>query len=329
MQVLIAEQSTAARFLLEELAREWGYDPVSVAEGTAAWQALSRPDTPQLAILDWVLPGTGGLELCTRVKAREDGEFVYVILLTNKGEGRTVGTALAAGADDFLTKPVDASELQSRLAVGSRTVEYEKALHEKEYLVRLECYRALTDLAETRDQETGQHLRRMALYSESIAEGMDMDAEYVKNVKTFATLHDIGKVGIPDSILRAPRRLLDHEFEIMKTHASLGFDILRDRPTLELAAEIAHSHHERFDGKGYPLGLARREVPLSGRIIALADVYDALRSRRPYKEPWTHQAAVDMIVKSSGTQFDPEVVDIFVTQVTVFEQIAEEHSDPE
>ncbi len=193
---------------------------------------------------------------------------------------------------------------------------------EKERSIRLEVYQALTELAETRDQETGEHLKRISSYSRLLAERLDLPRHFIEDLEVFAPLHDIGKVGIPDQILLAPRRLTAEEFEIMKGHASLGCQILRGRPTLEMAAEIANGHHERYDGGGYPQGLAGEAIPLAARIVALADVYDALRSRRPYKEPWTHEAAAQVIRDGRATHFDPRLVDIFFARETEFAEIA-------
>ncbi len=198
---------------------------------------------------------------------------------------------------------------------------------QKEFEIRLECYRAITEIAETRDNETGIHLRRVSAFAGLIARHLGMPRKFVEDIEIFAPLHDIGKVGITDSILLAPRKLTDDEFEIMKTHATLGWKIVRNRPTLEMAADIAHSHHERWDGTGYPQGLAGEAIPLSARIVSVADVYDALRSERPYKKPWAHADIVDLIKAGSGTQFDPKVVRAFLSLERLFDRISAEHPD--
>jgi HD-GYP domain-containing protein (c-di-GMP phosphodiesterase class II) len=198
---------------------------------------------------------------------------------------------------------------------------------QQEMVIRLECYSALSALAETRDNETGLHLKRMSGYSRCLARELGMPRKYVEDIGSFAPLHDIGKVGIPDSILLAPRKLTDEEFEIMKTHSAIGYDILKNRPTLEMAAEIAYTHHEKYNGKGYPQGLKETEIPLCGRIVAVIDVYDALRSERPYKKPWPHEKAAETIIKDSGEHFDPMVVDAFIKTQHILEAMFDENCD--
>ena len=199
----------------------------------------------------------------------------------------------------------------------------------KERAIRNSCYHTIVNLAELRDNETGEHLTRMSIYSSLLAEYLGLDKHFVHEIKEFAPFHDIGKVGIPDSILLAPRKLTKDEFEIIKTHPQVGYDILKNSATLKLAAEIAYTHHEKYNGKGYPRGLQGDEIPISGRIIALADVYDALRTKRPYKEPWTHSKVVELIKQERGEHFDPNVVDVFLDNNLVFNEISEKYNKQE
>jgi putative two-component system response regulator len=245
------------------------------------------------------------------VKDREQAEYTYTILLTGKSGKEDVLDGFAAGADDYLTKKMDPEELRSRLNAGKRVVQYEERLREQEFQVRLKCYQALTELAEARDADTGSHLKRLSTLSVCLAERLGMPREFVKQLDLFAPMHDIGKVGIPDSILLAPRRLTEDEFKIMQSHSTLGWEILDGKPTLEMAADIAYTHHERWNGAGYPRGLSGDEIPLSGRIVAITDVYDALRSERPYKQGWSHEKTVLHIMKEAGQHFDPELTDVF------------------
>ena len=193
--------------------------------------------------------------------------------------------------------------------------------------VRLEYCQAITQLAETRDNETGQHIRRIGLYSKVLAYALGQSERFVEDIGVFAPHHDIGKVGVSDTILRAPRRLTAEEFEEMKRHTVHGYRILHGRSSLEMAAEIARHHHERWDGTGYPDSLAGTKIPLAARIVALADVYDALRSKRPYKEPWPRKKTVDYIAGERGGQFDPEIVDTFVGVEDRFDEIFAEVAD--
>lgn len=193
--------------------------------------------------------------------------------------------------------------------------------------IRLEMYRAISELAETRDNETGKHLMRVSFYSRRIAEQMGMPRKYCQDMEIFSALHDIGKVGILDNILLAPRRITPEEFEIMKQHTVIGYEILRGKPTLEMAADIARCHHEKYDGTGYPEGFKGREIPLCARIVAVADVYDALRNKRHYKPGWEHDKVCEEIKNCSGSQFDPQVVDAFLSLEREFLDFSREHNE--
>ncbi len=198
---------------------------------------------------------------------------------------------------------------------------------DEEFRIRMEIYRAISDLAEHRDNETGRHLERVSYYSRRLAEQMRLPHKFCEDIAVFAPLHDIGKVGIIDRILLSPRKFTPEEFEIMKKHTTIGHDILKNKPTLEMAAEITLSHQEKFDGTGYPHGLRGEDIPLSARIVAVADVYDALRSRRPYKDPWPHERAMSQICGESGTHFDPRVVEAFLQVEGEFRVFSQQNAD--
>ncbi len=201
--------------------------------------------------------------------------------------------------------------------------------HETEMRIRVECYQALAELAEARDNETGEHLKRMSLYVVQFGKLLNLPQKEISDMEIFAPLHDIGKVGISDSILLAPRRLSDEEFVIMKTHTTIGHEILAGRPTMEIAALMVRHHHERWDGRGYPDGLKETEIPLCARILALCDVYDALRSCRPYKKSWTHEKSIEVIREGRGTHFDPELADLMLENQELFCSIFDKYADPE
>lgn len=241
-------------------------------------------------------------ELPNRAK---DGRIVWVRLLVH---------AVRDGSEkpeSYLGFPVDIS--QSRF---------------RERQVRMEIFQAITELAELRDNETGLHIQRVGRIARMLAAELGQSRRFREDILSFAPLHDIGKVGIPDELLLAPRRLTDNEFEIMKRHAELGYELLKKKPTMEMAAEIAHGHHERWDGTGYPQGVSGESIPISARIVSVCDVYDALRSARPYKAAWNHDAARQAIVAGRGTQFDPAVVDAFLAVEDEIVRIEEQLRDP-
>jgi putative two-component system response regulator len=224
---------------------------------------------------------------------------------------------MSAGADDFIVKPFVNAELMARVRAGERVL----SLETREMVIF-----ALAKLAESRDPETGHHLERVQRYSQMLSEALaaqpncssEIDAQFIQLIFQTSPLHDIGKVGIPDCVLLKPGRLSDDEFDIMKTHTLIGAETLdaalRDFPQarfLRIARDIALSHHERWDGKGYPNGLAGTDIPLAARIVAVADVYDALTSKRAYKEAFAHTIAREIILGETGSHFDPDIVAAF------------------
>lgn len=197
----------------------------------------------------------------------------------------------------------------------------------EEFAIRMDIYRTITDLAERRDNETGRHLFRVSAYAKLLSRYLGLPEKFCDEIGIFAPLHDIGKVGILDQILLAPRRFTREEFEIMKTHTSIGFEILKGKPTLEMAAEIAYCHHEKFDGTGYPRGIKGKQIPLSARIVAIADVYDALRSKRPYKQSWSHEDTIAEINSQAGVHFDPVIVKAFMEVADDFGRFSRKYAD--
>ncbi len=226
MRVLVADDDATIRFMLKRMLEKWNYEVIQVDNGEDALAALTQPDPPRLVLLDWNMPKLDGIDVCRTLRDYQQdryGVYIYVIMLTARGDANDVAAGLDAGADDFIKKPANPGELRSRLASGERTLDYEHRLLMKEKEVRLECYRALGSLAETRDEETGRHIERIADYSVILSKAIAMPEQFIEDIRTFSPLHDIGKVGIPDNILLAPRRLEPHEFEIMKTHSELGY----------------------------------------------------------------------------------------------------------
>lgn len=317
MRILIVDDDVVCAETLQCFLGELGYEVAVARNGKEAFEALCDNDY-RIVISDWEMPEMSGVELCRRIRQRQFSAYVYVILLTCHGGTENLVAGLNAGADDFLTKPFMPDELCIRLRAAERIV----TLENRDLLVF-----SLAKLAESRDPETGAHLERMREYSRILADQLSrhgkyrdqIDADYVRTLYQTSPLHDIGKVGVPDSVLLKPGRLTEEEFEVMKLHAVVGGQTLdaalHAQPNadyLRLARDIAWSHHERYDGAGYPRGLAGEEIPLCGRIVALADVYDALTTKRVYKPAFSHEKARAIILEGRGTQFDPEVVDAFL-----------------
>ena len=313
LQILIADDSKSIRSLLEQSLASLGYDVTTCADGNEAWNIIAKGKLFHILLLDWIMPGISGVDLCRRIRQSSLKQYIYIILLTGKSSPDEIVEGLESGADDYLIKPVSFSELQARINVGKRIVDYEQEIKTKEYKTRLSCYKGLTLLAEERDHETGEHLVRISSLAKSIGEAAGCSPMFCQQLEIFAPMHDIGKVGIPDEILHLPRSLTDDEFSVVKTHSEKGWEILKQIKTLEPAADIAYTHHEKWDGSGYPRGLKGENIPLMGRIVALADVYDALRSDRIYKKAFPHEKALNIIKEGSGSQFDPDLTESFLS----------------
>ncbi|MEE9213038.1 MAG: HD domain-containing phosphohydrolase [Phycisphaeraceae bacterium] len=317
MRILIVDDDNITLDMLRHALKEAGHKVEAVTNARRALDMI-RLDSHRLVISDWEMPDMDGIELCRAVRAEELPSYVYFILLTSHTRPEEVVEGLSAGADDFITKPFNSAELIVRVRAGERIL----ALETRDLAIF-----ALAKLAESRDPETGAHLERVRNYSRILAQHLAnqpkyrdaLDTEYVRLIYQTSPLHDIGKVGIPDAVLLKPGQLSDAEFEIMKIHTKLGAQTLdaalQSYPNarfLEMARDIAASHHERFDGSGYPEGLKGEHIPLCARIVALADVYDAVTSRRVYKGALPHDTTRTMIVEGSGSHFDPDVVSAFV-----------------
>ena len=333
MQVLIADDDEMIRMMLQDALTDAGYEVATAADGEQALDILLNGSC-RLVISDWEMPRLNGVDLCRKIRAAELPGYIYMILLTSKGTVQERIEGLRAGADDFMAKPCEPAELIERVAAGRRVLSME---------TRDVAIFAMAKLAESRDPETGAHLERVRSYSRVLAQhlaGMDkyreeITPEYARLIYQTSPLHDIGKVGIPDCVLLKPGRLSDAEFAIMKTHAELGAHTLaaalRQFPGvkfLQMGHDIAWTHHERFDGTGYPRKLAGEQIPLCGRIVALADVYDALTSKRVYKASMAAEVAKSIIVADSGKQFDPGVVEAFLATEDRFEAIRAKYAEP-
>jgi putative two-component system response regulator len=281
-----------------------------------------------IGVIDFQMPIYDGVELLTEMNHFEKYREKPIVFVTADTDSTTRMTALNAGAIDFLTKPVNPLEFQARLKNLVALVDARNKLADKAEWLRVEVDKAIAELrareeeiidrlsiaASYKDAETASHTKRVGIYSEAIARAYGLSIELCADIRLASPMHDIGKVGIPDSVLLKKGKLTEQEFAEMQKHTIVGCAILRESNSslLQLAAEIAGSHHERWDGQGYPSRLAGNAIPLSGRIVALADNFDALTTERPYKEAWPAQKAVDHILERAGSQFDPRCVDAFV-----------------
>lgn len=312
------------------------------AEAGLAWARQQRPD---LIVLDYRMPGLDGVELVQRLRASPGCDELPVLMITADADKDTRYRALTGGANDFLTKPIDRIEFSARASNLLALSRARTSLLQHAANLALEVRRAtaalrmreletvlrLSRAAEFRDPETGAHILRMAHYAQLIGRRLGLPDDELDLLLHAAPLHDIGKVGIPDHILLKPGKLTPDEFEVMKQHARHGYDILKDSASayLRAGADIAHGHHEKFDGSGYPQGLAGEAIPLFSRIVAVADVFDALTSQRPYKPAWTLERARDFIEQASGRHFDPACVAAFIGEWTQVLEIRERFRDDE
>ncbi len=326
-QVLIVDDAEINLILFDALIRRMGNcEPIKFSDSLLglAWAQTHDVD---LVIVDYMMPDLHGIDFIHQLRATKGKEDVPVLMITANDQKQIRYRALDAGATDFLAKPVDKIEFMARvnnmlqlgasrkalanraewLASEVRKATFEIVQRERETVVRL------SKAAEYRDPETGAHILRMAHYSEQIAKGLGLTQAEQELLLEAAPMHDIGKVGIADHILLKPGRLTPDEFEIMKQHAIFGYEILKGSSSrvLQAGAEIARAHHEKYDGSGYPNNLAGNDIPIYSRIVAVADVFDALTSERPYKKAWTLERAAEHIKASSGTHFDPQCVDTF------------------
>ena len=316
MRVLIVEDNPVDAELLAGALSAFGFEVEIARNGDEAYHYI-RTGRYRLVISDWEMPGMDGPALCRKIRDRSD-RYVYIILLTMRSDTRSVVEGLNAGADDFLTKPFQPDELCVRVRAGERIL----TISSRDVTIF-----SLAKLAESRDPETGAHLERMREYCRILVEDLAeqpefrdvVDGEFVQTIYLTSPLHDIGKVGVPDRILLKPGRLTEGEFEIMKQHTVVGGRTLDaalqaypEARYLQMARDIAWTHHEKYDGTGYPRCLAGNGIPICGRIAALADVYDALTTKRVYKEAFSHECAREIILEGRGKHFDPAIVESFL-----------------
>ncbi len=345
MKILIVDDQQTNLVLFESLIGKLGdHQSLSFTDPTEALAWCAR-NTPDLVILDYRMPDLNGLEFLKIFRARPECREIPLLMITADHEKGLRYQALQLSSNDFLTKPIDKIEFSARVANMLRLRQHQLALSDRAALLSLEVEKATAEIrlrerdtimrlasaAEYRDPETGAHIQRMAHYAQLIARNLNLPAADQKILLRAAPMHDIGKVGIPDQILLKPGKLSAEEFDIIKTHSQIGYDILRDSSSelLEAAALLAYSHHEKFDGSGYPRGLSGTGIPLFGRICAVADVFDALTSVRPYKPAWPFEAALATLREGRGSHFDPDCLDAFLLEIDQIKVIRTLYADDE
>ncbi len=348
---------------LREFRQKWQLDFCSCPIDALEQIRQTAYDT---IISDVRMPGMTGLELLEAVKNNPKTADIPFVIVTGEADRELKRRALDRSADDLLNKPVDIDELVARIRSSLRLKDCLDQLKDHNQILERRVKERTAELAfsqidiiwrlgkaaEYRDEETGNHVVRVGSYAKVIAEEMGLEQSLADDLFLAAPLHDIGKIGIPDSVLLKPGKLSDEQWSVMRSHCDIGVAILTDpcrfssvaagcapglgvsargqiaNPVVELAATIAASHHEKWNGQGYPNGLAGQAIPLVGRIVAVADVYDALRSERPYKQPFSIEKSIGIIQNDAGSHFDPHVVDAFVAALDTILEIENEFSDP-
>lgn len=342
-KILIIDDQEANVLLLEKLLKLSGYKSIHKTTDSREALGLYKEINPDLVVLDIRMPHLDGFGVLEQFKQESLSSYLPVLVLTAQSDMETRLKALDMGAKDFLEKPFDRLEAMTRIQnmlevrlLHNEVRNQNRVLEErvKERTVDLintqrEILRRLGKASEYRDDDTGFHITRMSHYCQLIAQKAEMSDRFADMILDIAAMHDIGKIGIPDAILLKPDKLNNEEFEIMKTHTIIGADILSgsDSPILRLAESIALSHHERWDGSGYPNGLKGEDIPVEGRICAIADVFDALTSIRPYKTAWSVDNAIDEMKKGRGSHFDPNLFDIFISVLPQILEVKEKYSN--
>lgn len=357
---ILAVDDTPDNLLLISKLLEHDYK-VRVANGGERAIKIAQSDNPpDLILLDIMMPDVDGYKVCEILKADKNTSKIPIIFLTGKVEIDDETRGLELGAVDYITKPISPPIVLARIKTHIALKQLQDFLRDQNTFLESEVKKrtedivaiqdvtihAMASMAETRDNETGNHIRRTQNYVKLLAEKLRFQPRFEKflnNDRTIeilfksAPLHDIGKVGIPDAILLKPGRLTIEEFEVMKTHTTLGRDAIEQAeknlgievPFLKCAKEIAYSHQEKWDGSGYPEGLSGDDIPTSARLMAVADVYDALICRRVYKQPMPHEDAVKIMIEGRGKHFDPDIIDAFIECQEQFRMIGERYADSE
>ncbi len=330
---------------IQVIANLLGNEDYEISYSTDGKQALEHIEDIDfdLVLLDVMMPGMNGYEVCRKIKQENRKNDVPVIFITAKTDEDSLLEAFECGAQDYVTKPFNAAELLARVTTHLRLKAYEdsqkvvinnalaelKILNKEIVETQKEVIFTMGSIGETRSRETGQHVKRVAEYSRLFALLYGIDEYEADLIAMASPMHDIGKVGIPDAILNKNGKLTEEEFEIMKTHVVIGYDMLKhsERPLMKTAATIALEHHEKWDGSGYPKQLSGKDIHIYGRITAIADVFDALGSDRCYKKAWLDEDIFNLMKEQSGKHFDPALVEMFFDNLDGFFEIRDKYKD--
>jgi response regulator RpfG family c-di-GMP phosphodiesterase len=340
LNILVIDDTEVNTILLEEVCKEEGHNVTSFLNPIEAYESVNE-NNYDVAFIDYMMPQMDGITLIKKIKDKNPNIICIMVTAANKTDVKL--EALEAGASEFLSKPIDIPEIIVRLKNTSKFIEADKLV--KNYNKELESdikkattklidsqyetLAVLSNVAEYRDEDTHNHTKRVSLYSKLIAKHAGLDEETQDILFYASPLHDIGKIGIKDGILLKPGKLTDEEFLEMRTHAKIGYDMLNgfDNKYLKAGAVIALTHHEKFDGSGYPNRLKGDEIDVLGQIVAIADVFDALTSKRPYKEPWPVEKAFKLLEDESGKHFNPFFIQIFLNMKEEVLKIHQNYSD--
>lgn len=344
-RIMIVDDEPVNLRLMQKMLVTQGYSDLILISDSREVLSAYRGSRPDLILLDINMPHLDGYVVLEQLRALNDALLPPIVMLTAQHGKEHLLRALSAGARDYITKPFDRSELLMRVRNLLDAQLAHRLMHDKKRFLedmvrvrtqelrdtRLQVVQRLGMAAEYRDEETGNHILRMSHTSALIAKTLGWDEAACELLLHASPMHDIGKIGIPDAILLKPGRFEPHEWEIMKTHAVIGAKLLDgdDSDLMRMARDIALTHHEKWDGSGYPHGMSGDEIPESGRIAALADVFDALTSERPYKQAWSVERALDFICEGREKHFDPRVVDAFMEQVDGVLEIRARFAEPD